>query len=352
MKVKQIVGEHKKGVRAKIYARKPKAGPEPRKPVKPVGPEEVKETATITKSGPEGVEITADDGVKTTLPPEKATALAPDPQTPGEYDLNPNAINPNKEQSAETGPKVGSKVDMKTTEDGENDLGTIPVNDFVKALYDTAAKLGAEAPNPEEIKKIMVLTPTGEVDNRKTFEKIMAEWQGFMPQLDKLLKDLRQMLAVAQQNRPGPTKAAAAGNAPYNPLNRPEAKLGTGTFDNGDDLTRIQELAGMTDEDVSFNGLTQHDNGDMSYSAGPMSVRQSKDGSLDAQYDSGMGTFRMQRNPVGVKTLSATGDVEDQVIGTDASAKRLGVDPRKVKAQIGTNESKELEAMLRIAGLR
>jgi hypothetical protein len=35
MKVNQIVGEHKKGVRAKIYARKPKAGPAPRQPIKP-----------------------------------------------------------------------------------------------------------------------------------------------------------------------------------------------------------------------------------------------------------------------------------------------------------------------------
>jgi hypothetical protein len=34
MKVNQIVGEHKKGVRAKIYTRKPKAGPVPRQPIK------------------------------------------------------------------------------------------------------------------------------------------------------------------------------------------------------------------------------------------------------------------------------------------------------------------------------
>jgi hypothetical protein len=34
MKVNQIVGEHKKGVRAKIYTRKPKAGPAPRQPIK------------------------------------------------------------------------------------------------------------------------------------------------------------------------------------------------------------------------------------------------------------------------------------------------------------------------------
>lgn len=112
------------------------------------------------------------------------------------------------------------------------------------------------------------------------------------------------------------------------------------------------EITIKSDEDISFNGVTQHDNGDMSYNAGPMSIRKSKDGSTDAKYTVGDTDIRMQQNPIGVKTLSAKGSMADAVTGVDASAQRLGVDPRKVRAQVGTSESVELEAMLRIAGLR
>jgi hypothetical protein len=118
MKVKQIVGEHKKGVRAKIYTKKPQNTIAPAKPKKPEVP--VSEDAKITKSDTTGVEITADDGVKTTLPPEKAAALTPDPSNPNEYDLNPNATSPTGDTP--TGPKVGANVEIKTTEE-ITDLG-------------------------------------------------------------------------------------------------------------------------------------------------------------------------------------------------------------------------------------
>lgn len=71
---------------------------------------------TITKSDPTtGVEITDAGGVKTTLPPEKTGAVMPDPEKPGEYDMNLNAVAPGA-GGAPAGPKLGSKVEIKTAE--------------------------------------------------------------------------------------------------------------------------------------------------------------------------------------------------------------------------------------------
>jgi hypothetical protein len=288
----------------------------------------MREDAKITKSDGSGVEITADDGVKTTLPAEKAAAIMPDPDKPGEYDFNPQAVTqPATGQPA--GPKVGANVEIKTAETSSDmtaGMGTMSTSDFVKGAYSVAAEYGSEAPDPEEIKKQMVLTPNGEVDLAKTFAKIYATFQAAMPQIDQMLKDLGALL----QN---PESQAAP-----NP-----------------ELARIQELSGMTDEDVSFNGVTQHDNGDMSYSQGPLSVRQNKDGSSDMQATIGDTTARVQQNPIGVKTMTAQGSAADAIVGTDASAQRKGVDPTKFaafKQQAGVQESAELTAMLKIAGLR
>lgn len=154
----------------------------------------LREDAKITKSDGSGVEITADDGVKTTLPADKAAALMPDPEKPGEYDLNPQAV-ASTSSSQPTGPAVGANVEIKTAEaSGEPGMGTMSTSDFVKGVYSVAAEYGSEAPDPEAIKQQMVLTSTGEVDMEKTFTKIYATFQAAMPQIEQLLKDLEAVL--------------------------------------------------------------------------------------------------------------------------------------------------------------
>jgi hypothetical protein len=268
----------------------------------------VREDAKITKSDGSGVEITADDGVKTTLPADKAAALMPDPDKPGEYDLNPQAV-ASSTGAQPTGPAVGANVEIKTAE-AAGETMTMPTTEFVKGIYAAAAENGMDAPSVEAVKKQMVLTSNGEVDIIATMQKAAQVFQS--PEFKQMLADLDALVKRAEAN--------------------PE-------------LARIQEL--------SFNGVTQHDNGDMSYSQGPLSMRKNKDGSSDMSATLGDTTARMQQNPIGVKTLTAQGAHADAIIGADASASRLGVDPAKMKAQLArANESSELTAMLKIAGLR
>jgi hypothetical protein len=97
-----------------------------------------------------------------------------------------------------------------------------------------------------------------------------------------------------------------------------------------------------TEEDISFNGATQHDNGDMSYQAGPLSMRKNKDGSSDTTATIGDTTARVQQNPIGVKTITAQGPAADVVNSVDASTDRKGVNPAKFAAfqkQLPANES-------------
>jgi hypothetical protein len=120
-------------------------------------------------------------------------------------------------------------------------------------------------------------------------------------------------------------------------------------------VSKLRQLAGMTDEEVSFNGVTQHDNGDMSYNQGPLSMRKNKDGSSDMSATIGDTTARVQQNPIGVKTMTAQGPQADAINSVDASAERKGVDPKKfAKFQQGipAPTSEALNAMLRIAGLK
>lgn len=119
-----------------------------------------------------------------------------------------------------------------------------------------------------------------------------------------------------------------------------------------EELARIKKLSGLKDEDVSIGGLTKHDNGDVSYNAGPLSMRKKADGSSDSSYTMGDTTARVQQNPIGVKTLTAKGSAADDIVGVDASAARKGVDPAKFAAFQKQQAKEELDAMLRIARLR
>jgi hypothetical protein len=107
------------------------------------------------------------------------------------------------------------------------------------------------------------------------------------------------------------------------------------------ELSQVVGQEGTQEEDISFNGVTQHDNGDMSYQAGPLSMRKNKDGSSDTTATIGDTTARVQQNPIGVKTITAQGSSADAVVGADASAHRLGADPAKLAAfqkQLPANE--------------
>jgi hypothetical protein len=243
MKVNQIVTEHKKGVRAMKYAKKTKGtvplyGPGKQEakltPVKPVSP--VKEDAPIgvvSAVSPDGKEVT----IKKTDGSElKTTGSAVMPGADGKTaQLAPQAGG---------GLKPGTPVtnsEAPVSEEGEEPTMTIPADVITKGLNDAATEHGVD---PEKLKAMLVLAPNGEVDALQTLKKIVGYFQG--PEWTQFVEDMKKVVAFAQQNRPGPTKTAAAGNAPYNPMNRPEAKLGTGTFDTGPDVTlstRVQETA-------------------------------------------------------------------------------------------------------------
>jgi hypothetical protein len=120
-------------------------------------------------------------------------------------------------------------------------------------------------------------------------------------------------------------------------------------------VSKLRQLAGMTDEDISFAGVTKHDNGDTTYRNGPLTIRKNKDGSSDTNAEFGGTTARVQQNPIGVKTMTAQGDYADDIVGVDASAERMGVDPKKFakfQQQNTAPTSEALNAMLRIAGLK
>ena len=250
MKVNQIVTEHKKGVRAMKYAKKTKGtvplyGPDKQEakltPVKPVSP--VKEDAPIgvvSAVSPDGKEVT----IKKTDGSElKTTGSAVMPGADGKTaQLAPQAGG---------GLKPGTPVtsgEAPVSEEGEDDdlapgKMTMPLDKFMQIADENNKENGFKV-DLEKIKPMLVMTPSGEVDAGLTLQKIAGFFQG--PEFTKFIEDMRKMIAFAEQNRPGPTKTAAAGNAPYNPMNRPEAKLGTGTFDTGPDVTlstRVQETA-------------------------------------------------------------------------------------------------------------
>ena len=186
----------------------------------------VSEEAKITKSDTTGVEITADDGVKTTLPPEKAAALTPDPANPNEYDLNPTATSPTGDTPE--GPKVGANVEIKTAEAISDDLSTMPTDEYVKGIYAAAAENGMDAPEAEAVKKQMVLAPNGEVDIMATMQKAVQVFQS--PEFKQMLADLDALVKQAE--------AQQASN--------PE-------------LARIQELAG-TDIKSKYDSLSNDPN--------------------------------------------------------------------------------------------
>ena len=277
---------------------------------------------------------------------------------------------------------------------GEDD-GDPPIDsaESYKAwLQKSAAKSGLSPEDSAGLMKMLVTEPDGSIDMDATMVNTMKEFSNFMPQLlemftewvgllekakadtaqwstytpeeqksiDDAIADgkaqlpamqaqIKQMQAQMPQLDQAMANRKTAGNNMKIPATAPAAPM--------EELDRIRELSGLKGEDISFNGVTQHAGGDMSYNQGPLSMRQNKDGSSDMTATIGDTTARVQQNPIGVKTITAQGSAADAVNSVDASAERKGVDPRKFAAfqkqnSSAVKESPELIAMLSIAGLR
>lgn len=105
MKVNQVVGKHTTMAGSK---RTNRSGQD-RRPQ-----HDVDEDATVTRSDQAGTEITdTDTKVKTVIPPEMSSALAPDETNPDEYDLNTAAVAPGAGKDSIDKPKVGARVEIK-----------------------------------------------------------------------------------------------------------------------------------------------------------------------------------------------------------------------------------------------
>ena len=369
MKVTQIVGEHKKGFKANIYRKKKVIAPQSTE-IKPM-----EEDAKITRSDTSGVEITADTGIKTVLPADKATALAPDPQNPNEYDLNPAAVNPSASGTAGAdGPKVGDSVEMKTAEDGSADAdGPGYSFDSAKNFKDALSKtIGSADPEVNaHLDSLIVAEPDGTVDVDQTLYNMVKEFNQLLPHILQFTKDMLSVMITASQSaefqQVSPAEQQSAmqtikdlqaqipvfekqvadadamfkQNEPMMQQNIKDRKMNTQM--KGGDLARIQELAGLKEDETSprFMGYqkTQHDNGDTTddYSQGPLAVKVRKDAkgntvSSDAQYNIGPDQVQMNRNQVGVNTLTAQGPNADNIVSANASAQRKGVDPARFAA--------------------
>jgi len=360
MKVTQIVGEHKKGFKANIYRKKKVIAPQSTE-IKPM-----EEDAKITRSDTSGVEITADTGIKTVLPADKATALAPDPQNPNEYDLNPAAVNPSAGGTAGTdGPKVGDSVEMKTAEDGSADAdGPGYSFDSAKNFKDALSKtIGSADPKVNaQIDALIVAEPDGTVDVDQTLYNMVKEFNQLLPHILQFTKDMLAVMITASQSPEFQQVSPAEQQSAMQTIKDLQAQIPVfekqvadadamfkqnepmmNTQMKGGDLARIQELAGLKEDETSprFMGYqkTQHDNGDTTddYSQGPLAVKVRKDAkgntvSSDAQYNIGPDQVQMNRNQVGVNTLTAQGPNADNIVSANASAQRKGVDPAKFAA--------------------
>ena len=302
---------------------------------------------------------------------------------PGTVQMKPDAAG----DQLKPGTQVVSAEAMGTEED-DGDPPIDSAESYKAWLQKSAAKSGLSPEDSAGLMNMLVTEPDGSIDMDATMVKTAKEFANFMPQLlemftewigllekakadtaqwstytpeeqksvDDAIADgkaqlpamqaqIKQMQAQMPQLDQAMANRKTAGNNMKIPATAPAASM--------EELDRIKELSGLKGEDISFNGVTQHASGDMSYNQGPLSMRQNKDGSSDMSATIGDTTARVQQNPIGVKTITAQGPAADAVNSVDASAERKGVDPRKfAKFQNQVKESPELIAMLSIAGLR
>jgi hypothetical protein len=193
MKVNQIVNEHKKGVRAKIYNKKatvkaqgsvPLYGPDKQEAkLTPYKPKKIDETEEI-KVGPAPANMqqaTDPTGkVIATGPADKIAAVAQ--AAKDGVDFTPNTDD------------KGAPTPME--EAGEEPMTMTP-QDFMSGIQQTASENGMNI-GPEEMKQVqqmMVTTPTGEVDMIASMQKMAQAFQS--PEFLKMIDDMKNLIATA-----------------------------------------------------------------------------------------------------------------------------------------------------------
>jgi hypothetical protein len=158
MKVNQIVGEHKKGFRAKKYAQKPKKYIEP---IKPQGPSNAKEPVSETQPGGLVGKISAVDKSKGT-----ATIQGPAGET--------------------------KTIDVSQLKPGENNTVTLNTPELTPGTPVNAEKSMEESPEAQAQQYISQLTAlmqqaTQPWEKKQLEYRIKAVQQGMVPQNKKVL---------------------------------------------------------------------------------------------------------------------------------------------------------------------
>lgn len=76
----------------------------------------LRESYKVTQNSPQGLELTAPDGTKMILPPEKAAAIQANPADPNKFTMNPDAIAApaGAQPQQPTGPTMGAEVELPT----------------------------------------------------------------------------------------------------------------------------------------------------------------------------------------------------------------------------------------------
>jgi hypothetical protein len=131
---------------------------------------EIMENYKVTQSSPQGIELTAQDGVKLTLPPEKMTAIHQlDPSDPNKLSLDPNAMTQTSStDQQQVGPKVGAEVELPSdlssqlsttmgetsdeeqadlVDNGNNDVGGDRTDKLINKIVDRAYERAARGSN-------------------------------------------------------------------------------------------------------------------------------------------------------------------------------------------------------------
>lgn len=128
----------------------------------------VKENFKVTKNDASGVTLTKPDGTTVIIPPEQLAALQATPNDPTKFSINPEVLsidNTNTHPHDPIGPKVGSDVEIDTTDiqtseamgekdliskKGNKDIGGDPTDDFIDDVVDKEFERGARGKRVRE----------------------------------------------------------------------------------------------------------------------------------------------------------------------------------------------------------
>lgn len=362
MKVNQIVGEHKKGVRAKIYNKK---GPEPRKVSKQPPPagiatafaeDAAQQVYKVTKSDPNtGLELTKPDGTKLVLPPDKMNAIAANPNDPNKYLLNPDAITQQATSGQPSGPEIGREVEVNTAEtdnpeqsafedqDEQGDVGGDATDAYIDSIVDTdfekaqgrlrelagIAPAQGEAPAPQagEVPMPGQNMPPEVLNLDDVDAKTLDSAEGFKAVITKAAGSAGVEGDVTQQV----TKMVAAAPDGSVDMDKTLTNMMAGFSDFADELAKmIQDII------TAYETAMKHPDYALLTPAEKQSV-------VEALQELKAKLPEMQKHAQAVRAQSQA---------YQANQAQLAQRPAAPRPEAGVQEAKELEAMLRIAGLR